>query len=40
MFEKVLYPTDFSKVSKKALGSITKLKSAGLNQVVVLRIME
>ena len=40
MFEKVLYPTDFSEVSQKALGYITKLKSAGLNQVVVLRIID
>lgn len=40
MFEKILYPTDFSEVSTKALGHITQLESAGLKQVVVLRVID
>lgn len=36
MFTKILYPTDFSDVSKKALAYITPLKSAGCEQVILL----
>ena len=40
MFEKILYPTDFSDVSKKALDYIKQLKEAGTNQVVVLHVID
>ena len=33
MFEKILYPTDFSDVSKKALDYIKRLKEAGTKKV-------
>jgi nucleotide-binding universal stress UspA family protein len=36
MFEKILYPTDFSDVSNKALGFIKQLKGAGTKEVLVL----
>jgi len=39
MFEKVLYPTDFSEVSKKALGYLRGLKNAGTEKVIVLRVI-
>ena len=40
MFEKILYPTDFSNVSKKALGYIKRLKDAGTKEVVVLHVID
>jgi len=40
MFEKILYPTDFSDVSKKALGYIKKLKEAGTKEVIVLHVID
>jgi len=40
MFEKILYPTDFSDVSKKALDYIKMLKEAGAKEVVVLHIID
>jgi len=40
MFEKILYPTDFSEVSKKALDHIKKLKDAGAKEVVVLHVID
>ncbi|HUT69275.1 MAG TPA: universal stress protein [Desulfatiglandales bacterium] len=40
MLEKVLYPTDFSDVSKKALGYIKQLKQAGIKEVVVLHVID
>jgi nucleotide-binding universal stress UspA family protein len=40
MFEKILYPTDFSDVSKKALDYIKTLKDAGAKEVVVLHIID
>jgi len=40
MFKKILYPTDFSDASKKALGYIKQLKEAGTNQVVVLHVID
>jgi len=39
MFEKILYPTDFSDVSQKALEYIISLKSAGARQVIILRVI-
>ena len=40
MFEKILYPTDFSDASKKALNYIKKLKEAGTKEVVVLHVID
>jgi nucleotide-binding universal stress UspA family protein len=40
MFEKILYPTDFSDASKKALDYIKQLKEAGTKEVVVLHVID
>jgi nucleotide-binding universal stress UspA family protein len=40
MFEKILYPTDFSDASKKALGYIKSLKDAGAKKVIVLHVID
>lgn len=40
MFTKILYPTDFSDVSKKALDYIQHLKKGGSKEVVVLHVMD
>ncbi|UCG64717.1 MAG: universal stress protein [Deltaproteobacteria bacterium] len=40
MLEKVLYPTDFSDASKKALDYIKQLKQAGIKEVVVLHVID
>jgi nucleotide-binding universal stress UspA family protein len=40
MFEKILYPTDFSDVSKKALDYIEQLKDAGTKEVIVLHVID
>lgn len=40
MFEKILYPTDFSDVSKKALGFIKQLKDAGAKEMIVLHVID
>ena len=40
MFTKILYPTDFSDVSKKALASILHLKTAGVKEVVVIHVID
>jgi len=40
MFEKILYPTDFSDVSKKALNYIKQLKDAGTKEVVVFHVID
>ena len=40
MFEKILYPTDFSDVSKKALAYIMGMRKIGVNEVVVLRVID
>jgi nucleotide-binding universal stress UspA family protein len=40
MFKKILYPTDFSDVSKKALNYILQLKEAGAKEVVVLHVID
>ena len=39
MFKKILYPTDFSEVSKKAINYIKQLKDAGTEEVVVLHVV-
>ena len=39
MFRKILYPTDFSDVSKKALHYVKALKAAGTKQVVLIRVI-
>lgn len=39
MFKKILYPTDFSDVSKKALSYIKSLKGTGTKQVIILRVI-
>jgi nucleotide-binding universal stress UspA family protein len=40
MFEKILYPTDFSDVARKALEYIIRLKDAGAKEVVVLHVID
>jgi nucleotide-binding universal stress UspA family protein len=40
MFKKILFPTDFSDVSKKALAYIKQLKEAGTKEVVVLHVID
>ena len=40
MFKKILYPTDFSDVSKKALGYLTQLKNAGTEEIIVLHVID
>ena len=40
MFEKILYPTDFSDVSKKAMYFIKQLKGAGTKEVVVFHVID
>jgi len=40
MFEKILYPTDFSDVSKKALNYLAQLKDAGTKEIVVLHVID
>jgi nucleotide-binding universal stress UspA family protein len=40
MFSKILYPTDFSDVSKKALDYIKQLKEAGAKEVIVLHVLD
>ncbi len=40
MFEKILYPTDFSDVASKALKYIKKLKESGAREVVVLHVID
>ena len=40
MLEKILFPTDFSDVSKKALDYIKQLKGAGTEEVVVLHVID
>ena len=39
MFKKILYPTDFSDVSKKAIDYIKKLKESGSETVIVLHVI-
>jgi nucleotide-binding universal stress UspA family protein len=40
MFEKILYPVDFSDVSIKALSVVTQLKEAGAKEVVILHVID
>ncbi len=40
MFEKILYPTDFSDPSKKALDYVKRLKESGAEEVIVLHVIE
>jgi len=40
MFAKILYPTDFSDVSKKALAYLRRLKNAGAKEIVILHVID
>ena len=40
MFDKILYPTDFSDVANKAVDYIAKLKEAGGKEVIVLHVID
>jgi nucleotide-binding universal stress UspA family protein len=40
MFERILYPTDFSEAAKKALPYIIGLKGAGINEVILLYVID
>ena len=40
MFEKILYPTDFSDVSKKALDYIKQLKGSGAKEVIIFHVID
>ncbi len=40
MFEKILYPTDFSNEAMKALEFIKQLKGAGAKEVIVLHVID
>ncbi len=39
MFSKILYPTDLSDLSKKALGCLIEMKDSGIKQVVLLYVI-
>jgi nucleotide-binding universal stress UspA family protein len=40
MFKKILFPTDFSDVSQKAIQYIKQLKGAGAQEVIVLHVID
>jgi nucleotide-binding universal stress UspA family protein len=40
MFEKILFPTDFSDVATRALDFVKQLKDSGAKEVVVLNVIE
>ena len=40
MFKKVLFPTDYSDASKKALEYVKKLKEAGTEEVILLYVLD
>ena len=40
MLDKILFPTDFSDASKKAMGYIKQLKQAGTKEVIVLHVID
>lgn len=40
MFKKILFPTDFSDVSRKAVKYIKQLKGAGAQEVIVLHVIK
>ena len=40
MFRKILYPTDFSNVSKTAINYLIQLKDSGVEEVVILHVVD
>ncbi|MEN6623030.1 MAG: universal stress protein, partial [Smithella sp.] len=40
MFRKILYPTDFSYVSKTAINYLIQLRDAGAKEVVILHVVD
>ncbi len=40
MFEKILFPTDFSDVAKKALSFVKQLRTAGAEEVTVMHVLD
>ncbi|ADI31273.1 universal stress protein [Staphylothermus hellenicus] len=40
LFQKILYTTDFSKASEKALDYVIKLKGAGAEEVIILHVVD
>jgi nucleotide-binding universal stress UspA family protein len=40
MFEKILYPTDFSDTARKAMGVVKELRMAGAREVVALHVID
>jgi len=40
MFDRILYPTDFSDIALKVLTYIKKLKDSGAREVVVLHVID
>jgi nucleotide-binding universal stress UspA family protein len=40
MFDKILYPTDFSEVAIKALDYIKRIKASGVEEVIVLHVID
>ncbi len=40
MFRKILYPTDFSDVSKTAINYLLQLKDAGVEEVIILHVID
>jgi nucleotide-binding universal stress UspA family protein len=40
MFKKILFPTDFSDVSKKAVKYIKQLKGAGAQEIIILHVID
>jgi nucleotide-binding universal stress UspA family protein len=40
MFKKILYPTDFSDVSKKAVDYLVQLKEAGAKEIIILHVID
>ena len=40
MFSKILYPTDFSEPSKKAIRYVKKLREAGTKEIIILHVID
>ncbi|MCK9229575.1 MAG: universal stress protein [Syntrophales bacterium] len=40
MFRKILYPTDFSSISKKVVAAIKQLKDAGTEEIVLINVID
>jgi len=40
MFEKILYPTDFSDASNKAIDYLVQLKDSGVKEIVILHVID